>query len=672
MNDGSGNTPEQDGHSVAFRSGTSDSYPVISERGLPSFSAETVHALFEGAPDAMVISNIEGIILGVNSETERIFGYQRSELIGEKVEKLVPERLRHLHEGHRRRFRAKPSYRSMSASPNIFGLKKDGSEIPLAISLNPVQTGEDVVLFSIIHDRTDWEIAKKYQREADFERTLAELSAKFLDLPPEHVDLEIRNGLKSIAEALNGDRASVALLQPDSRNFLASFSWAAPGIPEFPKQFVKDLLPWLNERILSGRATLGRPHTLPPEAQRERTYMESMGIKASMVVPFRVGGQIIGGMSCGALLEDPPWDDATLSRFQAAADVIASALSRKHADEKLQSAYLEIRKLRDKLESENRYLREEIRLDHNHSAIVGESAAIRSILKKAEQVARTDSTVLIFGETGTGKELIARTIHEMSKRNQRPMVKTNCAALPPTLIESELFGREKGAYTGALAKEIGRFELADQSTIFLDEIGEIPPELQSKLLRIIQEGQFERLGSSRTLQVDVRVIAATNRDLQAMVKEGKFREDLFYRLNVFPIRVPPLRERAEDIPALVWHFLKELGERMGRNVEEVKTSTMRAFQQYSWPGNIRELRNVIERNLILNPGPTFYVEAEEFDQRPNPTMRRLHDMEEEYFRKILETTKWRVRGNGGAAEILGLKPTTLEARLKKLNINRPH
>jgi PAS domain S-box-containing protein len=672
MNDQIGNIPHQHDHSRGSRSGPSHSHHIIAESELPALSAETVQALFENAPDAMVVSNIEGIILHVNAETERIFGYQRGELIGEKVEKLVPERLRHSHEGHRDGFRAKPSYRAMSASPRIFGLTKDGTEIPLAISLNPVQAGEDVLLFSIIHDRTEWVIAKKYQREADFERTLSELSAKFLNLPPERVDLEITTGLKSVVEALNGDRASIALLQEDSRDFLASFSWAAPGVPEFPKQFVKDLFPWLNERVLSGKATLGRPHTLPPEAHRERTYMESMGIKASMIVPFRVGGQIIGGMSCGALREDPPWDDVTLSRFQAAADVIASALSRKHADEKLQSAYTEIRKLRDKLESENRFLREEIRLDQNHSAIVGESATLRTILKKAEQVACTDTTVLILGETGTGKELIARTIHEMSMRNQRPMVKTNCAALPPTLIESELFGREKGAYTGALAKEIGRFELADQSTIFLDEIGEIPPELQSKLLRILQDGQIERLGSSRTIHVDVRVIAATNRDLQAMVKEGKFREDLFYRLNVFPIRVPALRERTEDIPALVWYFLKELGERMGRNVEEVKASTMMAFQRYSWPGNIRELRNVIERNLILNPGPTFCIDAEEFDQGPNPVMRRLHEVEEEHFRKILETTKWRVRGNGGAAEILGLKPTTLEARLKKLNISRPH
>ena len=223
---------------------------------------------------------------------------------------------------------------------------------------------------------------------------------------------------------------------------------------------------------------------------------------------------------------------------------------------------------------------------------------------------------MILGETGTGKELIARTIHELSRRNNRALVKTNCAALPATLIESELFGREKGAYTGALAREIGRFELADRSTIFLDEIGELPPETQSKLLRILQEGEFERLGSSKTIKVNVRVIAATSRDLPAMVKEGKFRPDLFYRLNVFPIVVPPLRERVEDIPEIVWHILEEFGTRIGRTVDGVQASTMQKFQKYAWPGNVRELRNVIERNLILNTGPIFKADIPELEEEP--------------------------------------------------------
>jgi len=251
------------------------------------------------------------------------------------------------------------------------------------------------------------------------------------------------------------------------------------------------------------------------------------------------------------------------------------------------------------------------------------------------------------------------------------MVKTNCAALPGTLIESELFGREKGAYTGALAREIGRFELADQSTIFLDEIGELPPEVQAKLLRVLQEGEFERLGSAKTIKVNVRVIAATSRDLPAMVREGKFRPDLFYRLNVFPIVVPPLRDRLEDIPALVWHILGEFGTRFGRNFDGVQASTMRKFQKYAWPGNVRELRNVIERSLILTTGPIFKAEIPEAEEKPAPKMRRLGEVESEHFHRVLQATDWRIRGKGGAAEILGLKPTTLEARMKKLKIIRP-
>jgi transcriptional regulator with GAF, ATPase, and Fis domain len=251
------------------------------------------------------------------------------------------------------------------------------------------------------------------------------------------------------------------------------------------------------------------------------------------------------------------------------------------------------------------------------------------------------------------------------------MVKVNCAALPATLFESELFGREKGAYTGALSREIGRFELADRSTIFLDEIGDMPIELQAKLLRVLQDGEFERLGSSKTIRVNARVIAATNRDLKAAVKEGKFREDLFYRLSVFPITMPPLRERPEDIPALVWHLLKDLCQRMARDVESIHPSTLKSFKEYSWPGNIRELRNAIERNLILNSGPVFHAEVIPLDDTVLPMSRKLEEVERRHMQLVLNTAHWRIRGKGGAAELLGLKPTTLEARLKKLGIDRP-
>jgi PAS domain S-box-containing protein len=313
---------------------------------------------------------------------------------------------------------------------------------------------------------------------------------------------------------------------------------------------------------------------------------------------------------------------------------------------------------------------DEITSELNHPDIVGQSPALRKVLQDAEKVAPTDSAVLILGETGTGKELIARTIHRNSRRKGRHIVNVNCAALPASLVENELFGRERGAYTGALTREVGRFELADKSTIFLDEVGELPLELQAKLLRVLQEGEFERLGSSKTLRVDVRVIAATSRDLEKDVKEGKFREDLYYRLSVFPLRIPPLRERREDIAMLAWHFLRQIGYKMGRDVEAVQSSTMKALQDYHWPGNVRELRNVIERNLITHHGSVFAAEMPQIKGALPATGTTIEEIERAHIIRLLERSGWRVRGPAGAAEALGLKPTTLEARMKKLNIHR--
>ena len=527
---------------------------------------------------------------------------------------------------------------------------------------------------AVRHRTSEAILLENLRKQVEFEQARAQLSATFINLPSDRVDGEITNGLALLAETVGGDRATIAVVDPGTKELLVTHSWARSGFPAFPKGPLKDILPWLSEKIARGETILlNTSECLPLEATQERSHMESLGIRSSLIVPLRVGGRVVGAaaMSCSSLQDKQPWDAVTVSRFHTASDVFANAIVRKQADEHLHRAYAEIRLLKDQLEVENSYLREEIKLEHNHTGVVGNSAAIRGVLKKAEQVAGTDSAVLILGETGTGKELIARTVHEMSGRSKRPMVKTNCAALPATIIESELFGREKGAYTGALAREMGRFELAHQSTIFLDEIGELPPEVQSKLLRVLQEGEFERLGSPRTIKVDVRVIAATSRNLPAMIKEGKFRQDLFYRLNVFPIAIPPLRERPEDIPALVWHILEDLGQRMGRNIEVVHASTMQEFQRYSWPGNVRELRNVIERNLILNTGSTFRGEVPELEQKSSRDMRHIDEVESEYFRNVLQATGWRIRGKRGAAEILGVKPTTLEARMKKLGIVRP-
>jgi PAS domain S-box-containing protein len=343
----------------------------------------------------------------------------------------------------------------------------------------------------------------------------------------------------------------------------------------------------------------------------------------------------------------------------------------KQAEESLKSALEEVRLLKDRLQEENVYLREEAKVERHFGEIVGHSNMVRPVLRKIEQVAVTDATVLIMGETGTGKELVARAIHRESPRRDRALVKVNCAALPPNLIESELFGHEKGSFTGAVGRKIGRFELADGGTLFLDEIGELPMEVQPKLLRVLQDGEFERLGSAQSIKADVRVIAATNRDLSQEVQARRFRADLFYRLNVYPITVPPLRQRQEDIPLLVEHFVRVLSKKMGKEITSVAPSALEALRSYHWPGNVRELANVIERAVITTTGTVLQISntSETLPAPlPNKPSKTLEEVEREYIAAVSEATGWKIEGPDGAAKILGLPPSTLRTRMQKLGI----
>jgi transcriptional regulator with GAF, ATPase, and Fis domain len=327
-------------------------------------------------------------------------------------------------------------------------------------------------------------------------------------------------------------------------------------------------------------------------------------------------------------------------------------------------------RLRDRLDAERPCPPREVQ-EGPSNGVIGESPAVRRVLEQARQVASTDSTVLLLGETGSGKEIIANHIHELSARRGRAMVRVNCAAIPGTLMESELFGREKGAFTGAVTRQIGRFEFADRSTIFLDEIGDLPADVQVKLLRVLEERAIERLGSPTAVPVDVRIIAATHRDLPERIAQGTFREDLFYRFNVFPIRVPPLRERVEDIPLLTWHFVDELSKAFHKPIETIATENMAALQQYPWPGNIRELRNVVERAMIVAKGPHLTIALPAGSAVRSVRSDRIADVEREHIRHVLESSRWRIRGGGGAADRLGLRPTTLETRMAKLGLSRP-
>ena len=344
---------------------------------------------------------------------------------------------------------------------------------------------------------------------------------------------------------------------------------------------------------------------------------------------------------------------------------------RKIMEARIQAQLEEIQRLKQQLEQENVYLRDEIKLRQGHEGIIAHSRAMKQILAQVEQVAATDATVFISGETGTGKELLARRIHSLSRRKDRMLVTINCAVLPPTLIESELFGREKGAYTGALTRMAGRFEVADHSTLFLDEIGELPLDLQAKLLRVLEEGRFERLGSTKSKKVDVRIIAATNRDLSQEVAAGRFRSDLFYRLNVFPISIPPLRERLEDIPPLVWMFVRQNEMKLGNRIDRIPRKHMETLKRYGWPGNARELRNIVEHAMIISRGGILEVHPPDNPPQAVPSTGSLEDVDRRHILSVLARTGWRVTGKNGAAEILGLKRTTLQAKMKKLGIRRP-
>jgi formate hydrogenlyase transcriptional activator len=348
--------------------------------------------------------------------------------------------------------------------------------------------------------------------------------------------------------------------------------------------------------------------------------------------------------------------------------VLRDITERRRREEALRQSYAEIERLKDRLQAESDYLKAEIKVVHPHGDVTGQSPSIRKVLQLVEQVAPTDSSVLVRGETGSGKELVAQAIHRLSPRRGHLMVKVNCAALPSGLVESELFGREKGAYTGAMTRQVGRFEVADGSTLFLDEIGELSLELQAKLLRVLETGEFERLGSSRTIKVDVRLIAATNRDLLEEIRKGRFREDLYYRLNVFPIRVPPLRERTEDIPLLVWTFLDELSARMGKKITQVPRKTMEALQRYAWPGNVRELKNVIEHGAIVTTGDTLAVPLLDDAAPIGGAQPTLVESERALILQALASAGWRIKGPKGAASALGLNPSTLYSRMKKLGI----
>ncbi|MGD0222551.1 MAG: sigma 54-interacting transcriptional regulator [Terriglobia bacterium] len=518
-----------------------------------------------------------------------------------------------------------------------------------------------------VDNALNYQAARTLQQQLEHERDRLRL---LLDLNNSVVStLDLRELFRAISakvrQVMDCDYASVLLPEKDGRQLRVYARDFSQGGETWQEEIVVPAAGRPASTVLAS----GQPLVLDRQALGRygpQLNLWSMGLQSLCVLPMISRGRVIGTLNLGRLREGA-FSHGDVDFLSQVAKQIAIGVENA-------LNYKQISEARERLAEERNYLTEEIRTEHDFEAIIGQSPALKRILKQAELVAPTGSTVLIMGETGTGKEVLARAIHDISPRRERTFVSVNCAAIPLGLLESELFGHEKGAFTGAIAQKPGRFELAHQGTLFLDEVGDIPPELQPKLLRVLQEQEFERLGSTRTLHVDARVVAATSRDLAQMVENREFRSDLYYRLNIFPILVPPLRERPEDIPLLVAHFTDKYARRMDKRISRIPAETMDALKRYHWPGNVRELQNFIERATILTSGVTLHAPLSELRQASREVPRKsrtLAESDRDQIMRALRESQWVLGGPGGAAERLGLKRTTLFYKMRKLGITRP-
>jgi len=749
------------------------------------FAQSTIEQLFQFSPNGILVTDGEGIIRRVNPRAEELFGYTGAELIGQRIEMLVPQRFRGVHPAHRQNYGAHPRTRQMGAALNLSGLRKDGSEFPVDIMLKPVETDAGPAVLSFVRDMTEQRAAQDAVHMHDMRlrsivESLQDAAIYLMDTeghiltwnpgaeringykvdevlglhfsrffvegdvqsgrPAELLRQAVRQGRvedegwrvrkdgsrfwanctltaihdptgkltgfskitrdeterRNAQESVIAELSSVLLANADVRKMLNAFSASMSRV--VPHDFATlalydETAGKLRVQLLAAGTSAGEVLVDPdasPAGQAFRTrrpvilnrvdrwpfateslgHLTSAGIQSGLWVPLVHRERTLGALAVASRKENA-FNRQDAEKLGQVATQVAMAVNNA-------MAFRQIVELRDRLRQEKQYLEDEINLENRFDEIVGESAGLRNVLSQIETVAPTDATVLIQGETGTGKELLARAIHRLSQRNERTFIKLNCAAIPAGLLESELFGHEKGAFTGAIGRKIGRLELAHEGTLFLDEVGELPLDLQPKLLRALQEREIERVGGTRPIAVNVRLIAATNRDLAKMVAEKQFRSDLFYRLKVFPISAPPLRERAADIPILVRHFVARHSRRMGKTIEVIPPDTMDALVEWKWPGNIRELENLMERAVILTRGAVLHVplaeleeteeeEEEEPAANANPT---LQAAEREHILRALREAKGMIGGPTGAAAKLGLKRTTLNSKIKKLGIAR--
>ncbi len=639
-------------------------------------SEERFRTLVEYAPDGIFLVDAKtGKFLDCNPKGLKMFGYTRDQMLsftpidfspplapdGRPAPDVLKERLGDLIPGEQVMF-------------EWMHLHADGHEVLCEIRAVLLPSPNQHILRASMIDITSRkQKEEELKKHIEFQELVSRISSKFVGLSGDEFERNIHDSLAEIGRYFNSDTVRLYRLSLQGDVVKIRNQWHDEQLapPKEMAEIHKMKYPNLAAHYSQGKSTVFSNYDEIPDWPEMRKILKFFGTKAGVGVPLEIDSSGVDVFAMDKVQSEHVWPKDVIEQSKAIGWVMLSAMRRREAEVKLKDSYDEIKELKNRLELENVYLQEEIRTEHRHGEIVGQSKAINKVLSNAQKVAKTDSTVLILGETGTGKELLARAIHDLSDRKERTMVKVNCAALPSTLIESELFGREKGAYTGALTKQTGRFEVADGSTIFLDEISELSLELQAKLLRVLQEGQFERLGSPKTITVDIRIIAATNRDIKKAVDEGHFRADLYYRLNVFPLVIPPLSERQGDIPLLTWSFVREFSEKMGKQIESIPRDSMEGLENYSWPGNVRELRNVIEHAMILVTGTKLNIRLPETSSVKATNNRSLQDVEKKHIVEVLEQVGWRVRGKSGAAGILGLNPSTLESRMQKLGINRP-
>ena len=508
-----------------------------------------------------------------------------------------------------------------------------------------------------------------------FEELVSELSARFVDAAGDEVEVAISDSQRLVVATLGLDRSTLFQLDASGSDFTVTHAWGRSDVPGMSAALIglsaRNSFPQLLERMRQGEPFFYASHHDLAVPATDHSPLLRLGPRLNIALPLSAGGRLMGALAFGTLTSERTWPPELVSRLGVIATVFAGALARKQGDRALRAAHAEVVRLKEALSRENHSLRSVAR-DSVGAGIVGHSLAVRRVMDLVRQVAVTDATVLLLGETGTGKELYASCIHELSQRRDRAMVRVNCAAIPSALVESELFGREKGAFTGASSRRWAASRSPMARPSFSTRSASCRSRCRSSCCVRSRSGRFERLGSPRPIRVDIRMVAATHRDLERAIIDGRFREDLFYRLNVFPIQVPPLRDRLEDVPLLVERFVEDFSKTFSKRVETISSDSMAALQQYQWPGNVRELRNVVERAMIVHAGGTLVIEL----PRGKPiavksASTRMSDVETSHVLSVLDATGWRVRGAGGAAEQLGLKPSTLEARMAKLGLRRP-